>query len=65
MRALMAETPQTREELIEARDRVRRQIAILECGPVLSRDSTPQTLVLIEQLREILSAVEVELAALE
>ena len=51
-----------REQLIEARDGLRRQIEILQAGPVNPRDWTPQTAVLIEDLTRTLAAIEAELA---
>jgi len=53
-----------REELIEARDRLRRELEILGAGPVLVRDRTPQTPRLYEELSIALGEIEAELAEL-
>ena len=47
-------------ELVEARDRVRRQIEVLEAGP--SYRSVPQYAPLLAQLRAVLAGIESELA---
>jgi len=47
-----------REQLIEARDKLRRQIEILRAGPVDRRDYTAQTAVLIDTLSRTLSEIE-------
>ena len=50
-----------RDELIEARDRVRRQIEILE-SPVRLSDNTWQNKEALKRLREVLEGIESELA---
>ncbi len=57
--------PTARERLIEARDRVQRQIAILEAGPVNYRDQTPENARMLAELRRALEALEGEIAALD
>jgi hypothetical protein len=50
------------EQLIEARDKLRHQIEILQAGPVDRRDWPPQTAVLIDDLTRTLAGIEGELA---
>jgi hypothetical protein len=50
-----------RDELIEARDRVRRQIEILE-SPARQSDNTWQNREALKRLREVLGGIESELA---
>ena len=49
------------EELIQARDDLRRQIQILKDGPVYYRDRTPQTARLVKDLSAALYEIEQEL----
>jgi hypothetical protein len=57
--------PTKLEQLVEAREKLRRQIEILDFGPVLGRDATPQTPRLITELEEALKEVEAEIAEIE
>ena len=54
----------SREELIEARDKLHRQIEILE-NPARSRDRTPQSEILIDEFTVALREVEAEIAELD
>lgn len=51
-----------RDELVEARDRVRRQIEILQI-PIQRRDYTQQSQEAVEKLQAILNGIEEELPA--
>jgi len=54
-----------REQLIEARDKLRRQIEILEGGPVLSRDAALDRGALIDDLSTALDEIEMDLSELK
>ena len=54
-----------REQLLDARIKLNRQIAILGAGPVNSRDATPQTSVLISDLNAALAEVNAKLQQLD
>jgi hypothetical protein len=56
--------PTERQRLAEARDRLRRQISILEVGPVYYRDRTPENDRLLTELRRALEELESEIAEL-
>ena len=57
--------PTRRDELIEAKEKVRRQIEILEDGPVRGGDWTPQVPQLSDDLKETLGELEAELASID
>jgi hypothetical protein len=54
----------SRDELIDARDKLQRQIEILE-SPARSRDRTPRGRTLFDELTEALAEVEVEIGELD
>ena len=56
--------PTQRERLVETRDRLQRQISILETGPVNYRDQTPENARMMAELRHALDALEAEIADL-
>jgi uncharacterized protein involved in exopolysaccharide biosynthesis len=56
--------PTERQRLAEVRDRLRRQISILEVGPVYYRDRTPENDRLLTELRRALEELESEIAEL-
>ncbi len=57
--------PTRRDELIQASEKLQRQIEILEAGPVKGGDWTPQFPRLIEELKGTLDEIESELAGIE
>jgi hypothetical protein len=54
----------SRDELIDARAKLQRQIEILE-NPARSRDRTPLSRTLIDELTEALAEVEAEIGELD
>jgi hypothetical protein len=60
-----AREPTPRERLVEARDQLQRQIAILEIGPINPRDRTPETARMAAELRHALEELDGEIADLD
>ena len=57
--------PPSLEELIEARDKLTRQIEILDVGPVDQRDARPMSALLRDELQNTLGGIEEAIARLD
>ncbi len=55
----------SREDLLDARQKLTRQVEILAAGPVRQQDATPMSAVLINDLQQAIDAVDAELAKLD